>query len=161
MSEIFRGEVVLESNDIKRLLEPSVFYVGATFSDDCQMDRFINRGIWENGHDDDVQRYVERFEKMKKGDFIVIKRLNGKAATTMRILAIGICLGRISSKDCNVAWIRKNLKMEVPLVEIGTISQPKDILNEDEVHPELRDTIERARIRFLRTHLNKITLTNY
>ncbi len=75
------------------------WFVGASFdATDDQTERFLNRGIWENGYHD---RYLEQVRSMRAGDRIAIKaafnrKLNlpfpnpeQKTASVMAIKAIG------------------------------------------------------------------------
>ena len=89
-------------------------------------------------------------EKMAKGDVLMVKRLNGKGSKTMRILAIGIVLGKNFDKTIRVAWVMQDLSLEVPLACVGTISAPLAISN---LAPELEDKVQKARSKFLRLHL--------
>jgi len=147
-----------DAADASRLLNPSVFYVGASYGgSECQLSRFIQNGIWENGYIKDPQPsaatslYEQYMDIMSKGDILLVKRLNGKASNTMRIMAIGIVLGKNIDKTVRVAWVMPQLDIVVPLVTVGTISPsyPLSSVLVDTV----RDKIEKARSKFLRLNL--------
>jgi len=146
-----------DAADASRFLNPSIFYVGASFGgSECQLPRFIQNGIWENGyikcpHPSSSTDLFERYmEEMSKGDIILVKRLNGKGATTMRILAVGIVLGKNIDKTVRVAWVMPQLDLVVPLVTVGTIS-PRYSLSS--IVDPVRGVIEKARSKFLRLNL--------
>jgi len=76
--------------------------VGATWggSEDV-LPQFIKRGYWycwdankfnddDSGIGNSIKNQQERFEKVKTGDRIAVKRMLGKGASEMAILAIGI-----------------------------------------------------------------------
>lgn len=147
-----------DAADASRFLNPYVFYVGASYGgSECQLSRFIQHGIWENGyikcpHPTSSTDLFERYmEDMTKGDIILVKRLNGKGATTMRILAVGIVLGKNIDKTVRVAWVIPQLDLIVPLITVGTIS-PCYALSSSIVDP-VRSVIEKARSKFLRLNL--------
>ena len=77
------------------------WFVGASWSEGDQTDRFLQEGIWQNGYEDKFSKLVRH---MKAGDRIAIKasftRKNdvpfenhGRAASVMRIKAIGTITG--------------------------------------------------------------------
>jgi len=149
-----------DAADAARFLNPQHFYVGASFdSTECQLERFFQERIWENGfikhlkkHPEErtsgTDQYEKTMEKIAKGDTLIVKRLNGKGATTMRVLAIGIVLGKNFDQTLRVAWVMQDLNLEVPLSCIGTLSSPLAYLPAD-----LADKVQKARAKFLRLHL--------
>jgi hypothetical protein len=155
-----------DAADAQQFLNPNVFYVGACFDADstnCQRDRFFRDHIWENGFIDYIKQnpserttstdnYEKYMDSVKKGDIFAIKRLNGKAATTMRILAIGIVLGKNFDRTIRVAWVMQDLDLEVPLAFIGTISPGYELNSLPS--KELVDRINKARAKFLRLNFN-------
>ena len=150
-----------DAADTSRFLTPFCFYVGASFdANECQLDRFFRERIWENGfikylqlHPEErssvTDQYERHMEKISKGDILIVKRLNGKGSTTMRILAIGIVLGKNFDRTIRVAWVMQVLSLEVPLACIGTLS-PVAISS---LAPELEAIVQKARVKFLRLHL--------
>ena len=79
----------------------SFWFVGATWGNEDQTERFLQGGIWTNGYDD---KYGDRVQRIKSGDRIAIKsvftRKNrvpfencGKAVSCMRIKATGTVTG--------------------------------------------------------------------
>ena len=74
-------------------------------------------GFWENGffksnHVSTVTKNYENYvDLVAKGDIFVVKRLNGKANSTMRILAIGIVLGKNFDRTIRVAWVMQNIDL--------------------------------------------------
>lgn len=89
------------------------WFVGASWSDGDQTDRFLKEGVWQNGYDDKFSKLVRQ---MKAGDRIAIKasftRKNdvpfenhGRAASVMRIKAIGtITANRGDGLTVEVDW---------------------------------------------------------
>jgi len=89
------------------------WFVGASWSDGDQTDRFLQEGIWQNGYEDKFSKLVRQ---MKPGDRIAIKasftRKNdvpfenhGRAASVMRIKAIGtITANRGDGLTVEVDW---------------------------------------------------------
>jgi 5-methylcytosine-specific restriction protein B len=89
------------------------WFVGASWSDGDQTDRFLRDGIWQNGYEDKFSKLVRQ---MKPGDRIAIKasftRKNdvpfenhGRAACVMRIKAIGtITANRGDGLTVEVDW---------------------------------------------------------
>ena len=65
--------------------------VGATYyNEGSQYERFIEGGFWMLGWGKDDQPYqYELAGKIKRGDRIAIKKMNGRAATDITIMAIG------------------------------------------------------------------------
>jgi len=143
-----------DTADTLRFLNPKAFYVGATF-DACQLSKFIKESIWEYGYYDSdhtsikTDKYEEYVADITKGDTLIVKRLNGKAQTTMRILAIGIVLGRNFDKTIRVAWV-KQLDIDVPLHTVGTISPGYRLT---ELPDAIKKEVEKARAKFLRLNL--------
>jgi len=147
-----------DAADASRFLNPSVFYVGASYGGcECQLVRFIQEGIWENGYikcpqpTSTTDLYEQYMDTMTKGDVLLVKRLNGKASTTMRIMAIGIVLGKNIDKTIRVAWVMPQVDLVVPLITVGTVS-PSYSLSQS-INDPVRDKIEKARIKFLRLNL--------
>lgn len=75
----------------------SYWFVGASWNDEDQTQRFVEQGIWENGYDD---KYVEQVNSIKSGDLIAIKaaytrksgvpfNTRGNVVSTMAIKVIG------------------------------------------------------------------------
>jgi len=89
------------------------WFVGASWSEGDQTDRFLREGIWQNGYEDKFSKLVRQ---MKPGDRIAIKasftRKNdvpfenhGRAASVMRIKAIGtITANRGDGLTIEVDW---------------------------------------------------------
>lgn len=89
------------------------WFVGASWSEGDQTDRFLQEGIWQNGYEDKFSKLVRQ---MKPGDRIAIKasftRKNdvpfenhGRAASVMRIKATGIItVNRGDGLTVDVEW---------------------------------------------------------
>jgi len=144
--------------DAIRFLRPKAFYVGACYGgNECQLSRFIKEQIWENGYvasGDYVSTATKQFEKymedMSKGDILLVKRLNGKGTSTMRIMAIGIVLGKNYDGTIRVHWVMTSLDLEVPLHTVGTISPGYSLSELPEI---LQTKVDKARAKFLRLNL--------
>jgi hypothetical protein len=148
-----------DAADASRFLNPSVFYVGASYGGcDCQLIRFIQDEIWENGYikcpksTSTTDLFEQYMKTMTKGDILLVKRLNGKAATTMRIMAVGIVLGKNIDKTVRIAWVMPQVDLVVPLITVGTVSPGYSL--SQAINDPVRDTIEKARIKFLRLNLH-------
>lgn len=164
MKSEFIHSVQFDSNEIQNLLDPQCFYVGATFdSTEDQLPDFIRRGVWENGYGAHVPKYVDRVKKMRRGDFLIVKRLMGKGSTSMKVLAVGVVVGvAIDNSTVLVAWALPSVNIEVPgseeyddvivpLKEIGTVSTPQQNAVLD---PKIQTLIDKCRVRFLRQNLD-------
>lgn len=89
------------------------WFVGASWSEGDQTDRFLQEGIWQNGYEDKFSKLVRQ---MKPGDRIAIKASftrkkdvpfenHGRAASVMRIKAIGtITANRGDGLTVEVDW---------------------------------------------------------
>lgn len=89
------------------------WFVGASWSNGDQTDRFLQEGIWENGYEDKFSKLVRQ---MKPGDRIAIKASftrkydvpfdnHDRAASVMRIKAIGtITANRGDGLTVEVDW---------------------------------------------------------
>lgn len=89
------------------------WFVGSSWSDGDQTERFLQEGVWQNGSEDKFSKLVRQ---MKSGDRIAIKasftRKNdvpfenhGRAASVMRIKAIGtIASNRDDGLTVEVDW---------------------------------------------------------
>lgn len=73
------------------------WFVGATWGTDDHTQRFIDSGIWENGHEN---RFADQVARVQAGDYIAIKSLstrggnlpfdsNGRRVSYLRVKAIG------------------------------------------------------------------------
>lgn len=160
----FIHPVQFDSNDIQNLLSPQYFYVGAMYDGDKdKLPDFIQRGVWENGYNTEIPRLTDRVKKMRKGDFIIVKRLMGKGTKTMRILAVGIVVGlSLDGTYVLVSWAMPEVNIEiegtsgdedviVPLREISTVSAPQGVVHLD---PKLQNLVDKCRVRFLRHNLD-------
>ena len=98
------------------------WFVGASYGGtDDQTARFLQEGIWENGHED---KYLAAVNTMQPGDLIAIKasavRKNnlpfdnqGKSVSTMAIKAIGRVKDNLGDgRHIRVDWIPVNPKRE-------------------------------------------------
>ena len=77
--------------------ERPCWFVGAFWGDEDQTQRFIEKGIWENGHTD---KFLDEVNSIEPGDRIAIKTActlkhslpfdyKGRGVSTMRIKAVG------------------------------------------------------------------------
>lgn len=105
-------------------MEEQYWVVGATWDwgDEDVLPTFIKRGYWYcwdanhfNGNGssagNSVKKQQERFEKIKEGDRIAVKRLMGKGSSEMSILAIGI-VKDVDLKEWRVYvdWVFSDIK---------------------------------------------------
>ena len=94
----------------------SYWFVGASYrGTDDQTDRFLEKGIWENGYDN---KYVDLVRSMRPGDRIAIKSTytrkhdlpfesHGHSVSTMTIKAIGTIVENPNNgKRVRVDWTR-------------------------------------------------------
>jgi len=157
-----------DAGDILNFLNPKFFYVGASYDrHECQLGRFFRDGIWENGFvkwiEEDPSRrtsttdlYERYMQKIEKGDILLVKRLNGQGSQNMRVLAIGIALGKNLDKTVRVAWVIQDLNIEMPLQCVGTISTFYNFNSCDIGHtlPDvLKNWVTKAQSKFLRLNL--------
>jgi 5-methylcytosine-specific restriction protein B len=89
------------------------WFVGATWSDEDQSDRFLKEGIWENGYEDE---HLESVRAMEPGDNIAIKSTytkkhgfdfdtRGNIVSVMAIKAIGTVIKNIGDgRQVEVDW---------------------------------------------------------
>lgn len=104
------------------MAERQYYIVGASYGGyESQLERFIEDGIWALGWSgDDASAQHASLIKMNRGDFIAIKRMNGRGASDVTILARGIVCGVITEAKeekrfvCTVNWIETNLQKIVP-----------------------------------------------
>lgn len=98
----------------------SYWVVGAMFGGhEDQYDRFIRRGYWycwEPGQSNIPAETHSRFEQIRTGDRIAIKRLLGRGSTEIEIRALGV----VTDVDLDewrvyVDWISQGLARRVPL----------------------------------------------
>lgn len=116
-NEIFKEN--LKSNLLKALKASlsetrPCWFVGASWDDEDQTQRFIDEGIWENGYDD---KYLQDVKSIKPGDRIAIKstytRKNNlpfsnrgnNTASVMGIKAVGVVTrNKKDGKRIEVEW---------------------------------------------------------
>ncbi len=91
--------------------------VGASWDGDDQTERFVDKGIWQNGYEAGGE-YSELVESMKPGDKIAIKSaftqkndlpfdINGGTASRMKIKAIGtITKSTEDGRTVDVSWTK-------------------------------------------------------
>lgn len=102
------------------MVEPSTYnstcwYVGASWDDGDQMERFLEQGIWENGYDD---KYLSLVKSVQPGDRIAIKAAytqkydlpfdnRGYTTSVMGIKAIGkVTANKGDGRHLEVSWQR-------------------------------------------------------
>lgn len=103
------------------------YIVGASYGGcESQLDRFLSDGIWALGWTgDDAPSQYKPLMKMKKGDFIAVKRMNGRGATDVTILARGVVRGVILEAQeenrfiCTVNWFEPSVNKVVPAKHRG------------------------------------------
>ena len=121
-AEIFRTARVTVSGDEDEREAPQEeiisnevnhWFVGASWHEGDQTDRFVQEGIWQNDSDD---RFAKLVMQMKPGDRVAIKasftrknevpfETHGRAASVMRIKAIGtITTNRGDGLTVDVDW---------------------------------------------------------
>jgi len=89
------------------------WFVGATWDNKDQTQRFVDENIWQNGYD---EKFADQVKEMRPGDRIAIKasftqRYNlpfenrGQVVSAMRIKAIGVVIGNEGDgKTVKVKW---------------------------------------------------------
>lgn len=99
--------------------------VGANWSGDDQAEVFFRRGYWEMGYEDeDSPTQANRRDKVKVGDRIAIKSMDGQGASTITIKAIGI-VKDIADKRIYIDWKLTDLNRTVnSRGAFGTIHGP-------------------------------------
>lgn len=156
------AEFFFDSKDVQNFLTPKIWFVGVHYGgNDSQLQKFINHSIWKNGWFDTdegvdnarVDLYKERTRDIAKGDILVAKRLNGKGADTMTVLALGIVVGRRARDTIQVAWTLPHINLITPLKEVGTISA-FCTLEDLSFSPPLAARVVKARTKFLRLNLS-------
>lgn len=90
------------------------YLVGANWSGERQNDDFYRRGYWEMGYDDSEQPlFAGRRDSMQPGDRIAIKSMDGQAASTITIHALGI-VKEVFQGRAYIDWILIGLDRHVP-----------------------------------------------
>ena len=143
---------MFNAQDGLRFLRPKYFYVGAMYDGtEDQLPRFVSEGIWENGHQNGVKKYNLRYCSIQKGDVLLVKRMLGKGKSEMRILAIGIVVGKDphDAWRLRVEWSIPELAVKTPFHEPSTISAAQD-----NIPNPLMKYADKARGIFLRANLN-------
>ena len=96
---------------------PNYWVVGAMYSgQDDQTEKFIRRGYWRLGWDDNQQPAMAlKRDDIQPGDRIAIKSMLGKGSSNIRIKAIGV-VKEIDPEDRRiyVNWAAVDLNREVP-----------------------------------------------
>jgi hypothetical protein len=134
---------------------------------DNMMPEFISSSTWTNGWAESgciadntrVELFNERTRLLQPGDFLITKKLNGRGANTMTLLAIGIVIGRKNDATVYVAWVLPRLELVVPLKEVGTISCQYTLEDIRAQLPTLVQHLELARDIFLSTNLSTVPRT--
>lgn len=187
MEHSFSGKIPFNSNDTENLLNPRFVFVGAHWVDKDgnfvnKMPDFYNRGVWELGWGREKEKLNGYIDEIKRGDVLVVKKLNGKAQDTMKIIAIGVVVGfpqvhNEARTVLYVAWTMPNVDLDVPLQLVGTINKPKyakdfraevsrtfnEIGNDEAVKQKslLVSLIDRCVARFITQNLQPISHTLY
>lgn len=87
--------------------------VGATWNGDDQKNKFFKLGFWQMGWDDgDKKTLATKRNKIKEGDRIAIKTMNGRGQKTITIHAIGIVKGNDAGK-IYIDWILMDMNRKV------------------------------------------------
>lgn len=87
--------------------------VGANWSGDDQKDAFYRRGYWEMGYQDiEKPLFAQKRDAICTGDRIAIKSMDGKAATTITIHALGI-VKEVTEGKVYIDWVIKDLGRKV------------------------------------------------
>jgi hypothetical protein len=162
----FNEKVVVDN-----LLSFNFYYVGATQDDVSVQSTFVDKGIWTCFWDDsnvgdnkNALLYQKRALEIKRGDLLIIKKLNGRAQTDMTITAIGVVVGRKNDSTVYVEWVLPDLNFVYKLKIVGTISEYK-VYNKpggaDELYKsselldwKLFDLMFKAVCRFIRLNLD-------
>lgn len=103
------------------------YIVGASYGGcESQLERFLADGIWALGWSgEDAPSQYAPLMKMRKGDFIAVKRMNGRGASYVTILARGIVRGVITEAKeekrfvCTVDWFEPTVNKVVPAKHRG------------------------------------------
>jgi hypothetical protein len=83
---------------------------------DDQSEKFIRRGYWFLGWDDNKQpQQAARRDQIQRGDRIAIKRMLGRGASSIEIRALGV-VKEIDADDKRVYihWATSEMNREVP-----------------------------------------------
>lgn len=157
---------IWEQSICANFLEPSVYFVGATFEgNQDQLPRFVTTGVWENGWAEEKPILTARVVAIRAGDVLVVKRLLGKGSNKMAILALGVVVGRNprSTTQVSVEWVLPEVNTEVAvelneatpiqtdLDTVGTISPRREI---GALPPNVQKLVKLCQTRFLRMNLS-------
>lgn len=107
-------------------LRPKYWVVGANWEGDDQAPAFYRRGYWEMGWSDAEQpKYVSRRTQIGAGDRIAVKRMDGRGADTISILALGLVKEVGADGRVYIDWLITGLDRSVPARGcFGTIHGP-------------------------------------
>lgn len=87
--------------------------VGANWDGNKQNESFYRRGYWEMGYDDeDKPRFAKMRDSMQAGDRIAIKSMDGKGASTISIIALGI-VKEVFQGRVYIDWIVTDIDRQV------------------------------------------------
>ena len=184
MNASFNGKINFNSNDVNNLLNPNFAFVGVHWRNEIKQDfvnkmpEFYNCGIWENGYGRDKDNLNTYIDLIKRGDILMVKRLNGKGQETMKVLAMGIVVGfpllyNVERTMAYVAWTLPNLDLDIPLKLVGTMNKPVTLkiieswisnTSEDanvRAYQELFRLANLATARFITQNMQPITHTLY
>ena len=97
-----------ENNEDKPI---TAWFVGAIFSGEDQTDRFVRKGIWENGHN---ERFYDEVNSMEPGDLIAIK----SSYTRKRNLPFGEQTSAVATMAIKVTGVIKSNKKDGKTVQV-------------------------------------------
>jgi len=99
-----------------RNLNCNFYLAGAFWSGEDQVERFLQQGIWEKGHDDDS--YSDVINEIKQNDVIILKSaFPSSTESILRVKGIGIVIE--ASKDgasVDVDWRITGISFDIPVL---------------------------------------------
>ena len=105
--------------------EPDYWVVGATWDEDNLEEAFYRRGYWEMGWSDaDQPSFAKKRDSIRAGDRIAVKAMDGRAAKTITIKALGVVTD-VADGKVFVDWKLTTMNRQVSCKNyFGTIHGP-------------------------------------
>ena len=94
-------------------MEKKYYVVGANWSGEKKYDEFYRRGYWEMGYaDENEPGFAKRRDDIHPGDRIAVKSMEGHAASTILIHALGI-VKEVAEGRVYINWLITDLNRHV------------------------------------------------